>query len=68
MASPVNQHCANCIGTLSFPVSRTAWLRVSVLRRMAEPIWTSSASAKVDAVTKVALRLFAKLLWTLAGS
>ena len=21
MASPGNQHCANCIGTLSFPVS-----------------------------------------------
>jgi len=20
MASPVNQHCANCIGTLSFPI------------------------------------------------
>ena len=23
MASPGNQHCANCIGTLSFPI--TAW-------------------------------------------
>jgi len=22
MASPLNQHCANCIGTLSFPVLR----------------------------------------------
>ena len=21
MASPVNQHCANCIGTLSFPMT-----------------------------------------------
>ena len=21
MASPMNQHCANCIGTLSFPVA-----------------------------------------------
>ena len=24
MASPVNQHCANCIGTLSFPVQLSA--------------------------------------------
>ena len=23
MASPRNQHCANCIGTLSFPVSNS---------------------------------------------
>ena len=23
MASPWNQHCANCIGTLSFPICRT---------------------------------------------
>ena len=23
MASPENQHCANCIGTLSFPMANT---------------------------------------------
>jgi len=23
MANPENQHCANCIGTLSFPIART---------------------------------------------
>ena len=27
MASPVNQHCANCIGTLSFPVGLHLELR-----------------------------------------
>jgi len=26
MASPGNQHCANCIGTLSFPTVLLAWL------------------------------------------
>ena len=25
MASPGNQHCVNCIGTLSFPISRTVY-------------------------------------------
>ena len=25
MASPVNQHCANCIGTLSFPMWINMW-------------------------------------------
>jgi len=25
MASPVNQHCANCIDTLSFPIGPTIW-------------------------------------------
>ena len=25
MASPWNQHCANCIGTLSFPIVPRVW-------------------------------------------
>ena len=26
MASPGNQHCANCIGTLSFPIATYVWV------------------------------------------
>ena len=35
MASPVNQHCASCIGTLSFPIriTRVSILTEGVLRR-----------------------------------
>jgi len=41
-ASPRNQHCASCIGTLSFPV----W-RVCVTRRSAVPEkrWSPDSSA-----------------------
>ena len=27
MASPINQHCANCIGTLSFPITNNKTLQ-----------------------------------------
>jgi len=30
MASPRNQHCANCIGTLSFPISRSCVFNVAM--------------------------------------
>ena len=32
MASPGNRHCANCIGTLSFPVVRESRVRLPALR------------------------------------
>ena len=31
MANPGNRHCANCIGTLSFPMSRFCQLTVNVV-------------------------------------
>jgi len=31
MASPENQHCANCVGTLSFPISLTLILVLIIL-------------------------------------
>jgi len=36
MTSPVNQHCANCIGTLSFPISslRAGQLQLSAGERV----------------------------------
>ena len=33
MASPVNRHCANCIGTLSFPVAVSALHVISASSR-----------------------------------
>ena len=30
MASPVNQHCASCVGTLSFPIARCSTVSICV--------------------------------------
>ena len=32
MASPGNQHCANCIGTLSFPVALSVFVASDTIR------------------------------------
>ena len=31
MASPGNQHCANCIGTLSYPITRQSNATIGLL-------------------------------------
>jgi len=38
MASPGNQHCANCIGTLSFPISISCVLNADSRRQVDELI------------------------------
>ena len=45
MASPENQHCANCIGTLSFPMRRRYGLLSPLQRGMRVRLLVSSVSS-----------------------
>ena len=47
MASPGNQHCASCIGTLSFPVGTADVLMTGIVRNH---LWHLPISASTDQV------------------
>jgi len=46
MSSPVNQHCANCIGTLSFPIS--SFQNKSASRAIAQKNYEEKCLFSVD--------------------
>jgi len=48
MASPGNRHCANCIGTLSFPIARGRVFFTSFLLHFSAVDWAVSAHVDIS--------------------
>ena len=48
MASPSNQHCANCIGTLSFPITDRVGVMVCVrCRAYSKRVFRSNCALRI---------------------
>ena len=61
MASPVNQHCANCIGTLSFPISQQSAEITSTAHHETRETAQCRHNRKFDVATSPTKTIFGRL-------